>query len=127
MNTSTSKPRYLVRPRIYIENDINIGPGKIDLLRQVGVMRSISAAARSLGLPYKRAWSLIDTLNRGFGHPVVETAAGGKGGGGALLTPLGQQLIERYDALEARINASADKELQALCSLSDKISQRTTL
>jgi len=117
MNLSTSKPRYLVRPRIYIENDINIGPGKIDLLRQIGVLRSISAAARSLGLPYKRAWSLIDTLNRGFGRPVVETAAGGKGGGGASLTPLGQQLIERYEALEARLNASADKELQALCSL----------
>jgi len=119
MNTLTSKPRYLVRPRIYIENDINIGPGKIDLLREVNAMRSISAAARSLGLPYKRAWLLIDTLNRGFGRPVIETAAGGKGGGGATLTPLGQQLIKRYDALEARINESANKELQALCSLAD--------
>lgn len=107
----------LVRPRIYICDGIAIGPGKIDLLRAVGETRSIAAAARSLGLPYKRAWLLIDSLNEGFGRPVVETATGGKGGGGASLTTLGQQLIERYDALEASLNASAGKELQALHDL----------
>ncbi|AOX99841.1 winged helix-turn-helix domain-containing protein [Jeongeupia sp. USM3] len=108
-----------MRPRIYIGDGIAIGPGKIDLLRQIGETRSISAAARALGLPYKRAWLLIESLNQGFGHPVVETATGGKGGGGALLTMLGQQLIERYDTLEARLNANAGKELQALCDLAD--------
>ena len=122
METSASSPKHLVRPRIYIGKAINIGPGKIDLLREIAAMRSISAAARSLRLPYKRAWLLIDTLNRGFGRPVVETSAGGKGGGGAVLTPLGQQLIERYDALETRINTSADEELQALCRLAEKSS-----
>lgn len=122
MKPSINRLKHLVRPRIYIGKAINIGPGKIDLLREVDAMRSISAAARSLGLPYKRAWLLIDTLNRGFGNPVIETAAGGKGGGGAVLTPLGRQLIERYDALEARINKSADKELQALCNLAGKSS-----
>lgn len=109
----------LVRPRIYIGDGIAIGPGKIDLLRAVGETRSIAAAARSLGVPYKRAWSLIDSLNQGFGRPVVETATGGKGGGGASLTPLGQQLIERYDALETSLNASAGKELQALRDLAN--------
>ncbi len=109
----------LVRPRIYIGESIAIGPGKIDLLRQVGETRSIAAAARALDVPYKRAWLLIDSLNQGFGRPVVETASGGKGGGGALLTPLGQQLVERYDALEARINANAGQELQALRDLVD--------
>lgn len=120
MNTSVNKSKtILVRPRLYIGESIAIGPGKIDLLRQVGQTRSIAAAARALGLPYKRAWLLIDTLNQGFGRPVVETATGGKGGGGASLTTLGQQLIERYDALETNLNASAGKELLALCKLAD--------
>jgi molybdate transport system regulatory protein len=109
----------LVRPRVYIGDGIALGPGKIDLLRQVGETRSIAAAARALDLPYKRAWLLIDSLNQGFGRPVVETATGGKGGGGASLTTLGQQLIERYDALETSLNTSAGKELQALRDLAN--------
>jgi molybdate transport system regulatory protein len=104
----------MVRPRLYIGESVAIGPGKIDLLRQVDETHSISAAARALGMTYKRAWLLIDSLNQGFGHPVVETATGGKGGGGATLTPLGTQLVERYTALEARLNVSAQDELEAL-------------
>lgn len=109
----------LVRPRIYIGDGIAIGPGKIDLLRSVGQTHSIAAAARSLGVPYKRAWLLIDSLNEGFGRPVVETATGGKGGGGASLTALGAQLITAYDALEKRINTEAAPELEALRKLAD--------
>lgn len=120
MSPKKNKPRaVLVRPRIYIGDSISIGPGKIDLLRAVGETRSIAAAARALGLPYKRAWLLIDTLNQGFGRPVVDTATGGKGGGGALLTTLGQQLVERYDALEVSLNASSGKELRALKALAE--------
>lgn len=120
MKTSaTNSLTILVRPRICIGKGISIGPGKIDLLRQVGNMRSIAAAARVLGVPYKRAWLLIDTLNQGFGRPVLETAAGGKGGGGAFLTPLGQQLVACYDALEQRLNAEATAELEAIRSLTD--------
>jgi molybdate transport system regulatory protein len=73
----------IVRPRIQFGPALAIGPGKIDLLRAVAETHSISAAARALGLTYKRAWLLIDTLNAGFGRPVVETATGGRGGGGA--------------------------------------------
>ncbi|WP_288589178.1 MULTISPECIES: winged helix-turn-helix domain-containing protein [Marinobacter] len=120
MNAKRNKPHAsLIRPRVYIGDGIAIGPGKIDLLRAVGETRSIAAAARSLGLPYKRAWLLIDSLNEGFGQPVIETATGGKGGGGASLTTLGQQLIERYDALETSLNAGAGKELQALRDLAN--------
>lgn len=120
MKTTLKKAQaILVRPRIYIGDDIALGPGKIDLLRQVGETRSIAAAARALGLPYKRAWLLIDSLNQGFGRPVVETATGGKGGGGTSLTKLGQQLIERYDALETSLNAGAGRELQALRDLAN--------
>ncbi|MDR3368893.1 LysR family transcriptional regulator [Rhodoferax sp.] len=109
----------LVRPRIYIGEGIAIGPGKIDLLRLVGETRSIAAAARALGIPYKRAWLLIDSLNQGFGRPVIETATGGKGGGGATLTPLGQQLVACYAALEQRLNAESTSELDALSLLAN--------
>lgn len=109
----------LVRPRLYIGDGIAVGPGKIDLLRAVGETRSIAAAARSLNMPYKRAWLLIDSLNEGFGHPVVATATGGKGGGGASLTALGQELVVAYDALEERLNAEAAPELEALRKLAD--------
>jgi molybdate transport system regulatory protein len=120
MRPKKNKPcAVLVRPRIYIDDGIAIGPGKIDLLRAVGETRSIAAAARSVGVPYKRAWLLIDSLNVGFGSPVVETATGGKGGGGASLTALGQQLVTAYDAREKRLNTEAAPELEALRQLAD--------
>lgn len=103
-----------VRPRLYIGNNIAVGPGKIDLLRLVGETCSISAAARAMGIQYKKAWVLLDSLNQGFGRPVVATEKGGKGGGGARLTLLGLELIQRYDALERRLNETATEELKAL-------------
>ena len=112
-------PSIRIRPRIYIGKNIALGPGKIDLLEKVDQMRSISAAARALDMPYKKAWLLIDSLNQGFGRPIVDTATGGKGGGGAHLTPLGQALVSRYVALEQRINAASEAELQALLALAD--------
>ena len=90
---TAERPAVIVRPRVYIGTAIALGPGKIDLLRLVAETRSIAAAARRLGIPYKRAWLLLDSLNQGFGHPVIDTASGGKGGGGTSLTPLGEQLL----------------------------------
>ena len=65
-----------IRPRVYLSPGVAVGPGKIDLLRQVDTTRSISAAARAMGMSYKRAWQLVDVLNRDFGSPVVTTATG---------------------------------------------------
>lgn len=110
----------LLRPRLYLGEGLSIGPGKIELLRTLGRVRSISAAARELGMPYKRAWLLIDSLNQGFGRPVAETAIGGKGGGGARLTPLGERLVAAYDRLQTRLNASARDELAAFMALLDE-------
>jgi len=109
----------LVRPRIYLGKGLAIGPGKIDLLRAVAELKSIAAAARKLNIPYKRAWILIDSVNQGFGKPVVETSSGGKGGGGTSLTLLGQQLVDRYDALEKCLNTQAAEELAAVIALTD--------
>lgn len=109
----------LVRPRIYLSDSLAIGPGKIDLLRLIDEKHSIAAAARSLKIPYKRAWVLIESLNQGFGKPVVETTSGGKGGGGTSLTLLGQQLVARYDALEKQLNTQAAEELAAVHALTD--------
>lgn len=109
--------RVLVRPRVDLGSGLSVGPGKIDLLRAVDATHSISAAARALGIPYKRAWLLIDTLNRGFGRPVVETVSGGRGGGGAVLAPLGRELVRRYDSLEKRITSAARAEIAALREL----------
>lgn len=107
----------LVRPRLYLGNGLSLGPGKIDLLRKVGECGSISAAARTLDVPYKRAWLLIDSLNRGVTSPLLDTAIGGKAGGGARLTQLGEALVAAYDALEVKLNASAKAKLDAIMRL----------
>jgi len=104
----------IVRPRVYIGDSISLGPGKMDLLRKIGELHSISAAARALDMPYKSAWLLIDSLNQGFGRPVVAAASGGKGGGGAQITQLGLDLLEAYSALEKRINTASSIELEKL-------------
>lgn len=110
----------LVRPRLFLGAGLSIGPGKIELLRQIGEIHSISAAARELKIPYKRAWLLVDSLNQGFGRPVISSATGGKGGGGATLTPLGTQLIAAYDALQTDINRAAQAQLAAMMLLVGK-------
>lgn len=79
-----------------------IGPGKINLLRQIREQASISGAARAMDMSYRRAWLLVDELNKLFEKPVVEAWAGGKSRGGAALTKLGEKLIENYDAVVER-------------------------
>src|SRR5580658_4995606 len=91
-----------------------LGPGKIRLLEAIGKTGSISRAGRSLGMSYRRAWLLIDDMNRCFRAPVVATQPGGVQGGGAALTPFGLELIENYRAIEARTTAAAKFHLQAL-------------
>jgi len=108
-------------PRLWIRIDLGaddrIGPGKIALLRAVAAQQSISGAARELGMSYRRAWLLIDAVNRSFRAPVVETHVGGRRQGGARLTPLGAELVERYDDIERRANAATGAALGALMKL----------
>ena len=114
--TAHTQP-YLIRPRIYLNADLIVGPGKIELLKAVRDTGSISAAARQMGMNYKRAWYLLDTLKQGFHQPVIEAVHGGKGGGGTRLTALGEQLIASYTAIAAACAAAAEPDLAALFAL----------
>jgi len=80
--------------RVDFGSDRALGPGKIRLLEAVRNCGSISQAGRSLDMSYRRAWLLIDDMNRCFREPVVEAQPGGLQGGGAALTAFGEQLIE---------------------------------
>jgi len=103
-----------VRVRIDFDSGSSIGPGKIALLERIGVCGSLSQAARDLGLSYRRAWNLLDDLNRAFAEPVVATATGGAHGGGAQVTDFGQALIARYRKIEVAAEAAAKREFKAL-------------
>lgn len=109
--TSFKSNLILVRPRIYINDNISLGPGKIDLLRAIDGFNSLSAAAKDLGIPYKRAWILLDSLNKGIGKPVVSTSTGGNKGGGTVLTPLGRKLLAWYNQAEAHLNEQSQQQL----------------
>jgi molybdate transport system regulatory protein len=91
-----------------------IGPGKIRLLELVGESGSISAAGRAMNMSYRRAWMLIDNLNRSFRSPLVETQLGGTRGGGAVLSALGHDVIARYRAIERAATKATATQLAAL-------------
>lgn len=100
--------------RVDLPSGARIGPGKVALLEAIARTGSISAAGRALGMSYRRAWVLVEDLNRGLGQPVVATAAGGSGGGGASLTPAGETVVARYRALEADALAAARRHVEAI-------------
>jgi molybdate transport system regulatory protein len=91
-----------------------IGPGKVALLEAIAQTGSISAAAKTLGMSYRRAWILVDETNRCLVRPAVRTAAGGMRGGGTALTPTGLLLVHRYRKLERRTETAAERELASL-------------
>src|ERR1700719_179589 len=106
----------MVRVRITIAFDsgARIGPGKAKLLESIRDTGSISAAARDMGMSYKRAWLLLDTINQAFTEPVVTAAPGGAGGGGAMLTAFGVDLLRRYRRILDKATALAVDDLSAL-------------
>ena len=117
MNSPPNEPsphRMQLRMRVYRGGDIAIGPGKIALLQAIERTHSISAAARELGMSYRRAWLLIDQLNRSLREPAVTASAGGAHGGGSAVTPSGLALIQCYRAIEDTAIAAAAEQTAAL-------------
>jgi molybdate transport system regulatory protein len=104
----------LLSVRIDLEPEGRIGPGKIRLLENIEACGSISAAGRAMDMSYKRAWDLVDEINRICGRAAVERRAGGKNGGGAMLTPFGVSLVVRYRKIERTAAGAVRKELAAL-------------
>jgi molybdate transport system regulatory protein len=100
--------------RLDLASGARIGPGKVAVLEEIARSGSISAAGRALRMSYRRTWELVEDLNRSLGTQVVETAAGGSGGGGAVLTRAGKAIVERYRAIEMDTALAARKHLQAL-------------
>ncbi len=100
--------------RLDLVSGARIGPGKVAVLEEIARSGSISAAGRALRMSYRRTWELVEDLNRSLGTPVVETAAGGSGGGGAVLTRAGKTIVERYRAIEMDTALAARKHLLAL-------------
>jgi molybdate transport system regulatory protein len=97
---------------LILSPDTRIGHGKVRLLETVAAVGSISAAARKLDMTYRRAWELIDHMNKAFGSPLVTGHTGS--GGGAELTGLGREVIARYRAIEAEARSRAAPHIAAL-------------
>lgn len=105
------------RLRVLLGAAVAIGPGKADLLDAIAASGSISAAAKRMGMSYRRAWLLVDTMNRCFRGPLVASARGGTGGGGARLTPLGEKVLARYRDMESKALDSLADDLSAFARL----------
>jgi len=99
---------------IVFDSGARIGPGKARLLECIRDTGSISAAARDMRMAYKRAWLLLDSMNRAFNEPVITAAPGGARGGGASLTDFGAEVLERYRRIHDRAAATAIDDLAAL-------------
>lgn len=104
------------RLRLKLGPVILLGPGKADLLRLIDQSGSISAAARAMGMSYKRAWQLVDEMNRHFNQPVVGANPGGIKGGGAHLTLFGQEVLKRYGSILDHLEQAAGDDLDWLNS-----------
>lgn len=113
----------LTHLRITLSDSFYIGPGRADLMSSVAETGSISEAAKRMGMSYKRAWSLVQALNEGFGVPLIETMRGGKEQGAAL-SAAGAEVLERYRAMQAAARQAIGRDFEALERLQLDMSKR---
>ncbi len=106
-----------LRLRFTVGPDLDVGPGRMDLLEAVAETGSISAAARRMGMSYRRAWVLIDHMNQHAAKPLVEKAGGGRRGGGTRLTDAGRAILDHYRAMEKRAGELLAEETARLEAL----------
>lgn len=107
-----------MRFRVMLDNGRALGPGKADMLDAILIHGSIAAAGRALGMSYKRAWYLVDDLNKSFTQPVVHATKAG--GGGATLTETGRSVLAAYRTIEVKARSSAMAELRELYRLTER-------
>ena len=113
--TSKSLPAQLQpRWRVVVGRDIALGPGKAELLEEIQRTGSIQLAAQAMGLSYMRAWMLVKTMQGCFRKPLIRVTRGGRKGGGAILTPFGEQALRRYRDLERRALRAAGPDWRPL-------------
>lgn len=112
------KPQLKIKVQIHCGDEIAMGPGKADLLEAIRDHGSISAAGRAMNMSYRRAWLLVDAMNRCWQSPLVHTSPGRAEGSGARLTDLGEQVLARYRALLETLQDTAEgKDYAALANL----------
>ena len=104
--------------RIDFDEEGRLGPGKVALLECIAREGSISAAGRAMNMSYKRAWELVSDINQSFTEPLVAAQTGGKAGGGAALTPRGEELVHHYRAIERKALSATASHLKALQAIS---------
>lgn len=120
MTDEDSSPRF--RIRLVFGPDEMIGPGKAELLERIQRTGSIAAAGREMGMSYKRAWMLVETLNAMFRSPLVERSRGGVKGGGAQITETGLAVLEEYRAIELKARAAGEPHIEKLKTMLSDIS-----
>lgn len=116
---SAAAPKTVARFRMRISRDeaILVGPGKISLLEAIAKTRSITAAAKSIGMSYRRAWILVDQVNAALRQPAVASSIGGEHGGGSRLTEAGLELVSIYRRIEATAAQASAADLKRLLRL----------
>ena len=117
---ATSKSASPIRLRLIFDGGRALGPGKADMLQGIAELGSIAAAGRSLNMSYKRAWQLVDDLNKSFAAPLVRATKGGGHGGGAELTAEGRQVLKLYRDIERKTQRNAAAEIRRLQALAGR-------
>jgi molybdate transport system regulatory protein len=118
------KPVGLSHLRVTLSEDFYVGPGRADLLELIAETGSISDAAKRMGMSYKRAWSLVQALNDGWGSSLVETARGGAAQGGAVLSEAGREVLRHYRQMQEQTRAAIAPDVAALTKLQGDIAKR---
>ncbi len=105
---------YIIKSRIWIEADdkVFLGEGRVRLLKSIEKTQSLSKSAKELKMSYKKAWNLVDSVNKSASQPVVTKNTGGSGGGGTMLTPYGKELVKVFDSVNENCWKYLDKQLE---------------
>lgn len=106
---------YQIKSRIWIEgkDGVCLGEGRIQILKAIEKEGSLSKAAKLLGISYKKAWHLVDSINKNAEEPILTTNTGGNGGGGTQLTSYGKDMIKAFETINKNCWKFLDKQMQS--------------